>query len=798
MDETELDLLRSEYRRLKSLLAAHGIDWEKPLVETQAAAINKATSVAELVYSSSPTTASPTTTLTPDEKVAIFRRLFAGREDVFALRWESAKGGSSYSPACAHAWVRGICERPRIKCSECPCRELLPINDQVIYAHLSGKHTVGIYPLLQDDTCHFLAADFDEADWKGDALAFVISCREFGIPAGLEISRSGSGAHVWIFFRTAIPARDARRLGTALVSHTCERTRQLSLASYDRFFPNQDSLPKGGFGNLIALPLQKKPRGRGASVFVDDNFTALTDQWAFLASLEPLDATRVEELVEKVSGGRHPLDVAFVEEEEGRSQTPWRRSALQNGKLAVPLPKSLSVVLADRIYIARDEIPQPLSNRIIRLAAFQNPEYYKTQALRLSVWNKPRIISRAENYPKHIALPRGCLDALSALLAENGIEALIEDKRVSGNAIEAEFQGELLAEQEKAVEAMLRSNTGVLCAPTAFGKTIIAAALIARRKTATLVIVHRTDLARQWIERLGVFLILGNGSLGRIGGNKKKSSGTIDIAVMQSLARLPESDEIFERYGQVIVDECHHVSAFSFESVMKRFKAKYVLGLTATPIRRDGHHPIIFMQCGPIRHRAKAENSTITGMKVIATMLAAPDMPPEAGIQDVFRLITNDAGRNGKIVADILKAYEKGRKILVLTERTEHLENLRGLIGEGKGLFILHGRMKTKTRNEVLAALTALDEETPRIILATGKLVGEGFDHPALDTLVLAMPISWKGTLQQYAGRLHREHAGKTDVEIHDYVETDSGILVRMWEKRKKGYRAMGYTIEES
>lgn len=419
---------------------------------------------------------------TTKEKISLFRRLFSGREDVFALRWESSKGGSGYSPACGNEWKRGICEKPRVKCGECPRRTLLPINDQVIFDHLSGKHVIGVYPLLIDDTCRFLAVDFDEADWRGDARAFVESCREFGIRARLEISRSGSGAHVWIFFSAPVPARDARRLGAVLVSHTCEQTRQLSLASYDRFFPNQDSLPAGGFGNLIGLPLQKRAREKGASVFVDDDFRPWPDQWTFLSEIEPLEAITLNEIIEKASGGRPPLDIAFVDDDE--AEKPWE--PLKSGiiKLDIPLPKSISIVLSDRIYVAKDELPQALLNRIIRLAAFQNPEFYKSQALRLSVWDKPRIIGCAENYPKHIALPRGCQEALADLLSANGIVAITKDERAYGSPIDATFTGTLRDEQRIALEAVLAHETGVLCAPTAFGKTVIAAALIARRKPA--------------------------------------------------------------------------------------------------------------------------------------------------------------------------------------------------------------------------------------------------------------------------------------------------------------------------
>jgi superfamily II DNA or RNA helicase len=381
-------------------------------------------------------------------------------------------------------------------------------------------------------------------------------------------------------------------------------------------------------------------------------------------------------------------------------------------------------------------------------------------------------------------------------LKQNKIEAKIQDERIAGVKADVEFIGELRTDQEAAVIAMLKHEVGVLCAPTAFGKTIAAAALIDRRKVSTLILVHRTELLRQWQERLTAFLGLCKGTSGVIGGGKKKPSGRIDIAVMQSLSRHDDLAGLLDGYGQIIVDECHHLSAFSFEAILKQAKAKYVLGLTATPIRRDGHQPIIFMQCGPIRYNAARRESSPFKLEVWPKSLPTPEIPPESGIQDVFRILVNDVGRTLRVAQDILTAYQEGRKILALTERTGHLELLREALGdEVDNCFVLHGRILKKRRTAIFTELEELDDNVPRVILATGRLIGEGFDHPPLDTLVLALPISWKGTLQQYAGRLHREHACKQDVRIYDYVELDHPQLARMWDKRQRGYRAMGYEI---
>jgi superfamily II DNA or RNA helicase len=781
IDRDLLVALQAENARLIALLEGHGIEWRLP------------------PQSVKPPTTAASSRLSTDEKVMLFRKLFRGRTDVYPVRWESkTTGKSGYTPACANEWRAGVCEKPRIKCGDCGNRLLIPLSDAVIYDHLAGGHTVGVYPLLEDDTCHFLAVDFDEAEWRDDARAFALSCYELGVPVALEVSRSGQGAHVWIFFSAKVSARDARRLGTAIISHTCSRTRQLRLSSYDRLFPNQDTMPKGGFGNLIALPLQKRSRESACSVFVDTDLHPYADQWAFLASIEPMAPQDIEPTILRATGSTHPLDVTFIDDED--LSRPWNRNSTPTKKLGGKMPESLTVTLANQVYFEKVQLPQSLANRLIRLAAFQNPEFYRAQAMRLSVWDKPRVIGCAENYPQHIALPRGCFEAVAELLAGNGIRCDLNDERFAGAPIDVSFTGALRLDQEAAVSAMLHHDTGVLCAPTAFGKTVTAAAMIARRGVNTLVLVHRAELLKQWQERLQAFLGVGKGVVGTIGGGKARPTGVIDIAVMQSVSRQGEVKPLVENYGRVIVDECHHVGAVSFDAILKRTKAKFVLGLTATPIRRDGQQPIIFMQCGPIRYTAAKPTGAPHDLEVEPRSVSASiDLPADAGIQDVFRHLANDQTRTEAIAAEIGAAVERGRKVLVLTERTEHIAAiLRALDGVVPPPFVLHGRLSKKQRAALITDLEALPSDAPRILLATGKLVGEGFDHPPLDTLVLAMPVSWKGTLQQYAGRLHREHADKTDVRIIDFVDAGHPVLLRMWDKRQRGYRAMGYRITSS
>jgi superfamily II DNA or RNA helicase len=769
-DARELDQLRRENARLIALLKAHGIDWEP----------------------------AETSDLSTQQKVKLFRQLFRGREDVYALRWHSERSGrSGYAPACANEWREGVCDKPRVACRDCQHRELLPVTDAVIYSHLAGEHTLGLYPLLENDHCFLLAVDFDEEDWREDARAFLRSCRDLNVPAALEISRSGQGAHVWVFFEEAVPARDARRLGAALISYTCAATRQLRLSSYDRLFPNQDAMPKGGFGNLIALPLQKEPRQRGCSVFVDEELKPYPDQWAYLASLQRMPVTALDNVIQSATGGAHPLDLSFIDEED--LATPWQ-AATTLPKLSGPLPSSLRLTLVDRLYVQRAGLPQALLNRLVRLAAFANPAFYKAQAMRLSVWNTPRVIGCAENFPKHIALPRGCLDAVQTLLAEQEIQADLVDERQNGSALNLAFAGQLRAEQEAAVAAMIRHDNGVLQAPTAFGKTVVAAAITARRNVNTLVLVHRAELLRQWQERLQTFLDAPPEAIGRIGGGKSRPSGRLDIAVMQSLVRQGEVNPLVQTYGQVIVDECHHIAAASFEAVLKATKARYVLGLSATPVRRDGLQPILFMQCGPIRHRASQPAGAPQTLELVSRTHQLPaTLPSDLPVQELMRQLAENQDRTDQIVAEALAAWQEGRNVLLLSERTDHITTIASALApEVNTLFVLHGRLGQRKRSATLAALEALPPDTPRIVVATGRLVGEGFDHPPLDTLLLAMPVSWRGTLQQYAGRLHRQQAGKTSVRIIDWLDLGHPITQRMWERRLRGYKAMGYALLQS
>jgi superfamily II DNA or RNA helicase/very-short-patch-repair endonuclease len=750
----------------------------------------------------------------PAAKIALFRSLFRGREDVFPRRFESRKTGKTgYSPVCGNEWVPGVCEKPRIKCMECPHRRFLPITDDVIRWHLSGKDDggrefiMGTYPMLLDETCFFLAADFDKSTWIQDAGAFFETCRRMDLPAVLERSRSGNGGHVWMFFEEAIPAGLARRLGSYVLTQTMESRPDIGFDSYDRFFPNQDTLPAGGFGNLIALPLQRQPRTRGNSIFVDAHGVPYSDQWNFLANIRKISRSAIEEMVGKAEAKGHVLGVRMVPwEEEGA--TPWTLLPSQRTRetpISGPLPERLELTLGNAVYVPKDALSASLRNKIIRIAAFQNPEFYKAQAMRLSTHDKPRIIACGEDHPKHVALPRGCLDDVRKLLSDLKIRTVIRDERQQGKPLDVFFRGELRSDQKVAADAMLAHDIGVLSATTAFGKTVVAAWLIAKRGVNTLVLVHRRQLQEQWVDRLSTFLGIPAKSIGAIGGGRKRVTGTIDVAVIQSLSRKGVVDNLVGQYGHVVVDECHHLSAQSFEQVVYRAKARFVTGLSATVTRKDGHHPIVFMQCGPVRHRVNAKEQAAARpfdhVVYVRPTSFRPIRPADSNVKAQFHSLYDelivDEHRNRLMVDEIIQSVREGRSPLVLTERNEHLDILANALAPSvKHLLVLRGGMGRKALRCVTDSLAAIPLNEERVVLATGRFIGEGFDDARLDTLFLTLPISWHGTIAQYVGRLHRLNDQKKEVRVFDYADLNVPMLSRMFDRRCRGYEAVGYSIQ--
>lgn len=739
---------------------------------------------------------SASTSWSPDRKVALFASLFRGREDVFPARWENpTKGRSGWAPRCRNEWKPGVCAKPRVKCGACPNQAFLARSERELLAHLQGRHVMGVYPLLPDDTCWLVAIDLDGHSWRDDVNAVRDACRELNVTPAVERSRSGKGAHVWFFFAQPVAAALARRFGLMVLTNAMARTTTLGMSSYDRLFPSQDTLPKGGFGNLIALPLQREARQIGNTVFLDDRLEQHDDQWAYLDSVSRLGQERLVGLVEQGDPGI----------QHGRSDpnAPWRPARLLSDRLTgESLPKSVSATLAGRLYIRQDGLPAPLFDSVRRLATFSNPQFLERQRLRLSTARTPRVIACFEQTGDFLALPRGCLEPLSDVLEGLSVRLELSDERTDGASLDAAFEGELRPEQDAAASAILKHELGVLCGPPGIGKTVIAARLIAARARSALVLVHRRPLLEQWLDRLAKFLDLDSG-VGVIGGGKTKPTGGVDVAMVQSLARREKLDEVLAGYGHVVVDECHHVPAVMTERVLMAAPSRYVLGLTATPQRRDGHHPIIAMQCGQVRHEIKdieTRSRQALELRVVRrdTGFDPSALPTDPSIHEIYGAIAVDERRTDLIVRDTLELVRQGRSPIVLTERRVHLDRLAERLADRAHMpIVLHGDMRPAARRKAHEQLAKLGDDQPRLVLATGRYVGEGFDDPRLDTLLLAMPIAWKGTVVQYAGRLHRAHPDKRKTLVYDYVDSEVPVLRRMFAKRLRAYRSLGYELVE-
>ena len=728
------------------------------------------------------------------EKIEYFLSVFKGREDVYARRYHSTTTGKTgYTPVCKNEWVHGLCDKKKYRCAECPNREFRPLTADVVKAHLIGRDSLcrdvaAIYPMLADNRTWLLAADFDEENWKFDVTAFCKSCKDAGLVPAVERSRSGNGAHVWFFFS------------------------ELSFSSYDRLFPSQDLVPKGGFGNLIALPFQGQAQKDGNSLFVDDRFEPYPDQWAFLSSLPRITPEQLEEALRKLC---HHGDVGELADAEEK-QVPWKRKRTQTKLTRRDFPLQVSLYISNLIYIEKKDFSQAALNTLKRLAAFPNPEFRSKQAMRISVYGIPRVLDCGYEDENYIGIPRGCIEALLGLFDQYEVPAILEDHRSLGHSIDVEFNGMLRPEQEPAARALLAADIGVLSATTAFGKTVIGAYLIAQRKVNTLVLVQSSALLEQWKSSLEQFLNIHEvlpelpkkrgrkkkrHLIGQIGSGKNTRSGIVDIATMQSLLKGEEKTvkSFVAEYGMVIVDECHHVAAFTFETVLKAVEAKYVYGLSATPVRKDGHHPIIFMQCGPVRYLvdAKSQAEKRSFSHIVIPRFTRMRLPDANRIQDMYAGVIENHNRNELLVSDTLKLVQEGRTPILLTERKEHAVLLANQMSDQvKHVFLLIGSDKQKDKREKLTALQNMPDDEDVVVVATGKYIGEGFDAPRLDTLLLAMPISWKGTLAQYAGRLHRNYEGKQEVRIYDYVDIHVPTLERMYHKRLKGYAELGYQVK--
>ena len=799
----QYEVLHKENEVLRSLLKIHGVEYETRMKEDMNKPIYSLVSV-------------PTITLSIDERIRLFQSLFKGREDVFARRWFSkTTGKSGYQPVCINEWKQGICDKKKYRCAICPNRNFAPLTTQDMYRHLEGKDeyccdVVGLYAIMQDNNCAFLCADFDDKNckygYKEDVLAYVGVCREWLIPYAIERSRSGNGAHVWIFFEAPLPASKARRLGNAILTEAMTRNGQMSFNSYDRFFPNQDYLPEGGFGNLVALPLQGQARRKQNSVFVDNDFLVYKDQWAFLYNLKKIQESTIDQLLRLHS--QEELGKLSMSSESKPWVTPLPQNITQEDFHA-----KVEIIRADKLYIPLKAVSAKVLNHLKRIAAFKNPEFYSKQALRLSTYAIPRIISCFDITNEYLAMPRGCEDATRSFLNDNAVTYTITDKTNHGNKISVSFQGEEREEQLEAINALLPYTNGILHATTAFGKTVTAAAIIARKKVNTLILVHSKALLKQWHDRLTEFLNIDYpkheeknkrgrrkvfSPIGCFDSSGNTLHGIIDIALIQSCLDEDGVKPFVQDYGMVIVDECHHVSSITFEQVLMSIKAHTIYGLTATPIRKDGHQPIIFMQCGPIRFSTdvKSQIAKQSFDRFLIPRFTSYNsiLEDRLSIATLYKYLSEDEIRNNLIVEDICKAVNTGRTPIILTNRTAHVsvlaEKLKATI---KNVISLTGAGTTREKREAMQRLQTIPDSEQLVIVATGKYVGEGFDYPRLDTLFLALPISWKGLLTQYAGRLHREYEGKKDVRIYDYIDIHEPICDSMYRKRLKGYAAIGY-----
>jgi superfamily II DNA or RNA helicase len=768
----ELERLRAENVRLSRLLDMRGQD-TTPAPEQLSAAIHKPGPV---------TMSSPV-----EDKLALYAERFRARSDVYAVRWENTRtGADGWMPAVAGGWRKGMDRRGAAH---------LPLTAEVVAAHLVGDVFMGLYPLLADNTCQVLVADFDGPAAMLDALAYSKAARANAVPAALEISQSGRGAHVWVFFAGPIPAAVARSVGTALVHEAMVLRGSMDLRSYDRLFPNQDVLPEGGFGNLIAAPLQGRRRKDGLTLFLDlATLEPYEDQWAFLSTLDRLSPGDAERVARRAKRAVVGADVATMSRSDATRVHP-------------ALPAVVHAELGAGLSLDASQLTAAALATFKHAASMANPKFYELQRLRKSTWDTPRFIRGYDiTVDDRLVLPRGLRHAVAGIVERAGSRLAVTDVRDPGREIDVALTAELTTKQGVAVSALVAYDDGVLVAPPGSGKTVMACAVVAERGTSTLVLVDRKALAEQWRTRIEQFLGI---RPGQVGGGRRKLSGVVDVAMLPSLARRDDIAELTNGYGQVIVDECHHLAAAAYDHSVKRIGAQFWLGLTATPARRDGLGEIVTWQLGPVRHTMTEEDQGTLAAAWAAD--AGPrrllfvhetefrsddvDLSAPGALAEVHRALVADEERNSRIVDDLVAAQGRGRNCLVLTRRVAHVEILTSLLAApGHEALVLQGGMSTADRRAAVDRIAEAKAGDGKLVIGTTPFIGEGFDAPALDTLFLAGPISYDGLLIQCAGRVIRAAPGKDVAEVHDYHDRATPILAVSLQRRMPGYRALGFT----
>ena len=780
------------------------------------------------------------------QHIQYYYHLFKGRNDVYSKRSGKANkktGKHGYYTQCWNFWKDGICPKknnPQFNCGECQNQKYKELTGQVLYEHLIGARedasdVIGLYPMFPDETVNFLVFDFDchddkiggddganfESDWMTEVNAFRKICEINEVPVLVERSRSGKGAHVWIFFEKPILASVARRFGTALLSKGAESVNMRSFKYYDRMLPAQDHIPlntktgKPGLGNLIALPLQGQALKLGNSAFIDENWNAYPNQWECLKEVKKLSSETVEERIKEWSaeGILGVLSNEFEADTEGANDTkPWEKTKPSLHKEDVS--SAVEIIIADKVYVGTKDMKPRMQNALRRMSAFSNPDFYKKAAMGLSTKCIPRIVFCGYDDAGYICIPRALLDSVIDRFNEVDISFTLTDNRCTGMTLDVSFNGTLYEEQMRAAKAILEHDNGILAATTSFGKTVVGAYMIAQRKTNTLILVHNTEIQKNWIEDLNKFLDVNaelpeyktktgrikkrKSLIGKLHAGHNSMTGIIDVAIFSSLGKGDEINPMLEQYGMVIMDECHHGAAQTVEDVVGSAKAKYVYGLTATPKREDGLEKKVFMQFGPIRFRYTAkERAEKQGIDHFVyprfTMLVST---ANLKVMEANRAVIECESRNEQIIADVENCIQNGRTPLVLTKYKEHAELLyQRLQGKADHVYLLQGGGSRKAKDEMRIQMRTVPDAESIALVAIDKYIGEGFNFPRLDTMMLTMPAAAEGNIEQFAGRLHRDYDTKTEVIIYDYVDSHIRVLEKMYHKRLRTYKKIGYEI---